>query len=73
MDIFDRAREITLVGSIGSILSWDQETYLPSGSADYRSEQLSYLAAHAHKLATSEDFLKSLAAAEGSVAKLTAR
>ena len=66
MDIFDRAREITLVGSIGSILSWDQETYLPSGSADYRSEQLSYLAAHAHKLATSEDFLKSLAAAEAS-------
>jgi carboxypeptidase Taq len=64
MDIFDRAREIALVGSTGSILSWDQETYLPSGSADYRAEQLAYLAAHAHKLATSEDFLKALAEAE---------
>jgi carboxypeptidase Taq len=64
MDIFDRTREIALVGSTASILSWDQETYLPSGSADYRAEQLSYLAAHAHKLATSDDYLKSLAAAE---------
>lgn len=64
MDIFDRAREIALVGSTGSILSWDQETYLPSGSADYRAEQLSYLAAHAHSLATSDDFLKALAEAE---------
>jgi carboxypeptidase Taq len=64
MTIFDRVREIALVGSTGSILSWDQETYLPSGAADYRSQQLAYLAAHAHKLATSEDFLKSLAEAE---------
>ena len=64
MTVFDRSREIALVGSTASILSWDQETYLPSGSADYRSEQISYLASHAHKLATSEDFLKSLTEAE---------
>ncbi len=64
MTLFDRVREIALVNSTGSILSWDQETYLPSGSADYRSAQLSYLAAHAHKLATSDDFLKALAEAE---------
>lgn len=64
MTLFDRVREISLMNSTGQILSWDQETYLPSGSADYRSEQLSYLAAHAHKLATSENFLKALAEAE---------
>lgn len=64
MHIFDRAKQIALVNSAGSILSWDQETYLPSGSADYRSEQLSYLAAHAHGLSTSPDYLKSLADAE---------
>lgn len=64
MTIFDRVREIALVNSTVNILSWDQETYLPSGSADYRSEQLSYLATHAHKLATSADFLKALADAE---------
>jgi carboxypeptidase Taq len=64
MTLFDRVREIALVNSTGHILSWDQETYLPPGSADYRSEQLSYLATHAHKLATSGDFLKALAEAE---------
>ena len=64
MIIFDRVREIALVNSAGNILSWDQETYLPSGSADYRSGQLSYLATHAHKLATSDDFLRALADAE---------
>lgn len=64
MDIFDRTREIALVGSTASILSWDQETYLPSGAADYRAAQLSYLAAHAHSLATSDDYLRYLAEAE---------
>lgn len=64
MHLLDRVREISLVSSTASILSWDQETYLPPGSADYRSRQLSYLAAHAHKLATSDDFLKSLSDAE---------
>ncbi len=64
MNIFERARRIALVNSAGSILSWDQETYLPSGSAEYRSEQLSYLAAHAHDLSTSPEYLKSLADAE---------
>ncbi len=64
MHIFERAKQIALVNSAGSILSWDQETYLPCGSAAYRSEQLSYLAAHAHDLSTSPNYLKSLADAE---------
>ena len=64
MDIFERARQIALINSTGSILSWDQETYLPSGSADYRSKQLSYLASHAHELSTSPEFLASLSDAE---------
>lgn len=64
MHIFDRVKQIALINSTASILSWDQETYLPSGSADYRSEQLSYLAGHAHDLGTSADFLNALAEAE---------
>ncbi|MFM2196799.1 MAG: hypothetical protein RLZZ505_231 [Verrucomicrobiota bacterium] len=64
MTLFDRVREVALVNSAGQILSWDQETYLPHGSAGYRAEQMSYLAAHAHKLATSDDFLKALSHAE---------
>ena len=64
MTLFDRVREIALVNSTSHILSWDQETYLPPGSADYRYAQISYLAAHGHKLATSGDFFKALTEAE---------
>lgn len=64
MDIFERVREITLINSTAAILAWDQETYLPPASVEYRAEQLSYLAAHAHKLATSRDFFAALAEAE---------
>ncbi len=64
MEIFDRIRQIALINSTGAILSWDQETYLPSGSADYRAQQISYLAAHAHELATSQEYLDALAKSE---------
>ncbi|MFD2257442.1 carboxypeptidase M32 [Luteolibacter algae] len=64
MDIFARVRQISLINTTGSILSWDQETYLPSGAADYRAQQLSYLAAHAHELATSAEYLAALDEAE---------
>ncbi len=64
MHIFERTKQIALLNSTASILSWDQETYLPSGSAEYRSEQLSYLAALAHDLSTSTEYLQSLESAE---------
>lgn len=64
MDLFSQVREIKLIKQIGSLLAWDQETYLPSKAAEYRSTQLSYLAAHAHKLQTSPQYLAALAAAE---------
>ena len=64
MEILDRVRQIALINSSSAILSWDQETYLPPASADYRAQQLSYLAAHSHELSTSPDFLKALDKAE---------
>ncbi len=64
MKLFDQVRQISLIEQISSILSWDQETYLPSNSAEYRAKQLSYLAAHAHKLSTSKSYLTALANAE---------
>ncbi|MFK7850920.1 MAG: carboxypeptidase M32 [Akkermansiaceae bacterium] len=64
MEIFDRAKTISLINTTGSILSWDQETFLPSGSADYRAKQLSYLASHAHELSTSQEYLDALSASE---------
>lgn len=64
MNLFDQVRQITLIEQISSVLSWDQETYLPSKSAAYRANQLSYLAAHAHELSTAESYLSALAKAE---------
>jgi carboxypeptidase Taq len=64
MNLFDQVRQITLIEKMSSILSWDQETYLPSKSADYRAKQLSYLATHAHKLSTSKSYLNALEKAE---------
>jgi len=66
MNLFDQVRQVTLIEKIGSVLSWDQETYLPTKSTEYRSSQLSYLAAHAHSLSTSETYLSALGEAEAS-------
>lgn len=64
MNLFDQVRQITLIEKMNAILAWDQETYLPPKSAEYRAKQLSYLAAHAHELSTSTTYLNALAKAE---------
>lgn len=64
MNLFDQVRQITLIEKMHSVLSWDQETYLPPKSATYRAEQLAYLAAHAHELSTSKSYLSALEKAE---------
>src|SRR5258708_8402821 len=48
----ERSREVYLLRSIGGVLSWDFETYIPSKAVPYRAEQLSYLEAKAHTLFT---------------------
>jgi len=63
-ELCDQAKEIALLHSTASALSWDQETYMPPKSLDYRARQLAYLSAKAHDLATSEQFRASLEAAE---------
>jgi len=50
-----RAREIALYGSAASVLSWDQETYLPSKANAYRAEQLGQFAGLTHRLATAPE------------------
>ena len=46
-------RETALLGSCSSVLSWDEQTYMPSGGAQFRSEQLGTLAGLTHERATS--------------------
>jgi carboxypeptidase Taq len=50
-----RAREIAVYNSIASVLSWDQDTYMPAKAGAYRAEQASQLAGHAHRLSTSTE------------------
>ena len=46
-------RKAILLGSAASLLSWDEQTYLPPGGAPHRAEQLSLLAGMVHERLTS--------------------
>ena len=61
------AAEIALINSTGSVLGWDQETYLPERALDFRARQLSYLTGKAHGLLISKRTLKLLEKAEAEV------
>ncbi|MES2995935.1 MAG: carboxypeptidase M32 [Verrucomicrobiota bacterium] len=58
------ARELAVIRSTADVLGWDQETYLPPTAARYRADQLSWLSARAHELATSGEWRDALALAE---------
>ena len=45
--------ETAILGSCSSVLSWDEQTFMPSGGASFRSEQLGLLAGMTHERATS--------------------
>jgi carboxypeptidase Taq len=42
------AQEIALLGSVGSILEWDERTYMPAAASAYRAEQVAHLAGLVH-------------------------
>jgi carboxypeptidase Taq len=48
----EHARRASTLGSIGSLLNWDQETYMPPSGGPFRAEQASLLAEIQHKAAT---------------------
>ena len=50
------SREIRLLEGIDSLLSWDQETFMPEGAAPIRSEQRALLAGMIHNLRTGAPF-----------------
>jgi carboxypeptidase Taq len=64
MRIHDLAREVALISSTGSLMGWDQETYLPPAGAKHRASQLAWLSARAHELATSDAWREALETAE---------
>lgn len=62
--LLERSREISLLNSAASTLSWDQETCLPAKGVAYRSEQLAYIAGKAHELFTAPEVGDWIAACE---------
>jgi carboxypeptidase Taq len=45
-------REASLLGATSALLSWDQETYMPSGSGERRADQMELMAKLCHERAT---------------------
>src|SRR5687768_707082 len=57
-------REIALLRSVSSLLSWDEQTHLPPRGADHRAAQAGLLATLSHARLTSPKLGDLLAAAE---------
>lgn len=57
-------REAATLGSIGQLLDWDQETYMPGAGGQTRAEQRSIIARLAHERATAPRVGELLAACE---------
>ncbi|MGL4462637.1 MAG: carboxypeptidase M32, partial [Planctomycetia bacterium] len=51
-DLTTRSRETAVLGSIGAVLGWDEQTYLPAGGAEHRAAQLEMLAKLTHERRT---------------------
>lgn len=60
-----RFREVALLSSTSSLLSWDQETGLPPAAAPFRAEQLAHLSGLTHRLSTSDEVQRWLEICEG--------
>ena len=56
-----RLLEIQRINSAASLLSWDQETYMPAGGGEARAEQISTLQGIAHQKLVSPDIERLLA------------
>ncbi|MSR43786.1 MAG: carboxypeptidase M32 [Phycisphaerales bacterium] len=62
--LIQRAREAQLLGSTGHILSWDQETMMPPGGIDHRSQQMGLLARLHHQMLTDPAIAEAIAECE---------
>ena len=54
------SKQHAILESINGLLGWDQETYMPQGAIDYRSDHLETIASLAHKQKTSDTFALAL-------------
>jgi len=60
-ELVSQLQQVGLLGSVGSVLGWEQETYMPTGGAELRSRQISMIAGMAHQRATAPELGELLA------------
>ena len=65
-ELIHRCREDAYLTSAYGLLGWDEETYMPRAAAEYRGEQLAYLAGLIHTRGTDPRVGELLHAVEGS-------
>lgn len=63
-ELCDLQRDVATLGSIGALLGWDQETYMPAGGAEARAHQQALISGLTHEKATSPRVGDLLAACE---------
>ncbi|MGL6073528.1 MAG: carboxypeptidase M32 [Fimbriiglobus sp.] len=68
-ELLTRTRELAVLQSCSAVLGWDQQTYLPSGGAAFRGDQLQLLAAMCHEKATDPRLGELLANLQGVAAE----
>lgn len=61
------------IGAAAAVLSWDQETYMPKGAVQARSEQLATLTGLAHHYMTNDDAQRAVEAFAGYADSLSER
>ena len=65
-ELIRRVREEGLLTTIEALLEWDEETYMPAGGVENRSEQLALIAGLLHERGTDPHIGHLLAELEGS-------
>jgi carboxypeptidase Taq len=51
-ELVDYLRQVQTLESIGSLLAWDQETYMPPRGAELRARQMAFVAVRQHEMFT---------------------
>src|SRR5271165_979197 len=62
-ELIHRVKDHALLSSCGSVLGWDERTYMPHAGSAHRAEQMALLARMAHEMLTAPQIGDLLAAA----------
>ena len=65
-ELIRRSRELATLASCSAVLGWDEQTYMPTGGAAHRGNQMALLAGLHHERATDPRIGELLAIVEGS-------